>query len=149
MSALHPAGNSPYGEVAFDGRDNFTRKHSANFFVAVPRQELAKAFLRVSVGLVVHNQPLDRVRHFRSGAAIADGSRNRSNFAQAAADAKVIRVHHFSFGLDLLAFNPDIGNPVLAAAIRATGDMQLDLLVEARKPLLELVAQPARESLRF
>src|SRR5690242_6410059 len=149
MSALHSAGNRADGEIALDGSDNVACEHGANFFVALPGQKLAKALLRVAAGLVGRDEALDGVRHFGGWAAVTDGARNRSNFAEAAAHAEVVGVHHFSFVLDFLAFDADIGDPVLAATVGAAGDMQLDLLVEAGEAFVEFGAQPAREALGF
>ena len=38
--------------------------------------------------------------------------------------------------LDLLAFEADVGDPVLAAGVGAAGDVELDLLVEAGEAVL-------------
>ena len=49
--------------------------------------------------------------------------------------------------LDLLAFDTDVGNPVLAATIGASGDVQFQVLLEARQPFLEFLHQPAGKTL--
>ena len=49
--------------------------------------------------------------------------------------------------LDLLAFNANISNPMLAAAIRTASNIELELLIEAGDPLFELVNDPSRETL--
>src|SRR5205085_5377164 len=54
-----------------------------------------------------------------------------------------------AFGLDLFALKADVGDPVLAATIRAAGDVQLELLIEFGKSVLEFLDKPARERLRF
>src|ERR1700760_3147919 len=51
--------------------------------------------------------------------------------------------------LDFFAFKADVGNPMLAAAIRAAGHVQLQLLIELRNPFLDLFDQPARKALRL
>jgi hypothetical protein len=67
--------------------------------------------------------------------------------ADRSAEAEVVGVGELALVLDLLAFDADVGDPVLAAAIGAAGDVQLELLVELRQALFELVDEPAREAL--
>ena len=50
---------------------------------------------------------------------------------------------------DLLAFNADVGDPVLPATVGASGDVQLQVLIEAGQALFQFFDQPAREALRF
>ena len=67
--------------------------------------------------------------------------------AYGSAQAEVVRVGQLAFVLDLLAFHADVGDPVLAAAIRAAGHIQPELLIELRQPLFQFVHQPARKAL--
>ena len=64
--------------------------------------------------------------------------------ADSAADAEVVGVDELAVVLDLLAFDADVGDPVLAAAVGAAGDVELELLVEAGQALFELLDEPAR-----
>ena len=57
--------------------------------------------------------------------------------AHCSAEAEVVRIGQLAFVLDLLAFDADVGNPVLAAAVGAAGHMQLELLIELRQPLFQ------------
>src|SRR5277367_1174547 len=69
--------------------------------------------------------------------------------ADRSADAEVKRIDHLSFVLDLLAFETNIGDPVLAAAVRAAGHVQLELLVEAGKTPFQFFYEPPRKALGF
>ena len=61
--------------------------------------------------------------------------------SDSASQAEVIRVHKAVVILDLLTFDTDIGNPVLTATVWAAGDVQLQILVEARQPLFQFFNQ--------
>ena len=60
-------------------------------------------------------------------------------------ETEVVGIYQFAFVLDLLAFDPDVGNPVLSATVRASGDVQLQVLIEAGKTFFEFFNQPAGE----
>ena len=49
--------------------------------------------------------------------------------------------------LDLLAFDADVGDPVLSATVGAAGDVEAKLLVELRQALFKFVDKPAGEAL--
>src|SRR6185295_18794219 len=75
--------------------------------------------------------------------------RHRLMAADAAADAEVVRVDDRAVDLDLLALDAEVGDPVLAAAVRAARDVDPELLIEARQTLLERLHELAREALRL
>ena len=82
-----------------------------------------------------------------AGTPIADGPGDGGVLADGSAYTEIKRVHHPALVLDLLAFHPDVGDPVLAAAIGAAGHVQLELLIEAGQPLFQFVDNPAGEAL--
>src|SRR5262249_42126229 len=100
------------------------------------------------VGELIH-QALDGIGNVGGGATIANRSRDRGKFANASADAEVIGVDHLAVLLDFLAFEADVGDPVLAAAIGAASDVDAKLLLEAGNAVVEFVCEPTRETLRF
>ena len=65
--------------------------------------------------------------------------------ANSPSDAKVVGVDELTVVLDLLALQSEVGDPMLAATVGTTGDVQLDVLLEARQPLVEFFSQPAAE----
>ena len=67
--------------------------------------------------------------------------------AHGAAKAEVISVHQRAIVLYLLALQADVGDPVLPAAVGAAGHIQLELLIELRQALFQLLDQPARKAL--
>ena len=107
----------------------------------------AQILFGLALGEVVAQQALDGFRHQRRGAAIADRARDGSVLADRSAEAEVEGVGELALVLDLLAFDADVGDPVLAAAIGAAGDVQAELLVELRQALFEFVDEPAGEAL--
>ena len=66
--------------------------------------------------------------------------------ADRSAEAEVVGVGQLAFVLDLLAFDADVGDPVLAAAVGAAGDVEPELLIELRNALFEFVDEPAGEA---
>jgi hypothetical protein len=91
-------------------------------------------------------QALDCFGDERRGAAIADGARDSGVLAYGSAEAEVVGVGELAFVLDLLAFDADVGNPVLAAAVGAAGYVELELLVESGQALFKFVDDPAGEA---
>src|SRR5207247_9900937 len=67
--------------------------------------------------------------------------------AHTASDAEIVGVDHRALHLLLLALDAEVGDPVLPATIRASGDVDLQVLIEAGHPRLHLLHQPAREAL--
>src|SRR5580698_7039332 len=121
----------------------------AEFVVGVTAEPGAEVFVESAVGKVFAEQALDGFGDERCGASIADGARNGGVLADGSAEAEVISVGELAFVLDLFAFYADVGDPVLAAAVGAAGDVELELLVEAGEALLELVDEPAGEAFGF
>ncbi len=62
---------------------------------------------------------------------------------------KVIGVYQSPVLLDLLSFDANIRDPMLATTVGAASDVKFQVLIEVRKPFIELFDQPAREALRF
>src|SRR5882757_6996785 len=97
----------------------------------------------------MRQEALDGVGDFGGGTAVADGTGYGGELADAAAYAEIIGVDHFAFVLDFLAFDADIGDPVLAAGVGAAGDVQLDVFLVAGETLFELLGEPAGIRLGF
>src|SRR4029077_1491305 len=135
--------------VALHRSDEFCRQPSANLLVRMAREKAPKIFARLALLVEFVQQPVHGVRYFRRRAAIADRPRNRSELAHAPAETEVIRVDHTPIDLQLLALDADVRDPVLAAAIRASGDVQLELLLKSRQALIELLRKPTRQGFRL
>ncbi len=67
--------------------------------------------------------------------------------AKRAADAEVIGIDHAAVDFHLLAFDADVGDPVLPATVGASGDVELQVLIEAGQAFFQFLDQPAREAL--
>src|SRR3990172_1320545 len=98
---------------------------------------------------VCRQQALDGARHLGRGATVSDRPGLALMLADSAPHTEVVCIDHYSFHLDLLALDADVGDPVLAAAIRATSHVDLEVLVKSWHPLLKLFHQPLGEALRL
>src|SRR5581483_12380012 len=110
----------------------------------VARKELTQVFAAEAESQIPAEQPFERLRHLARFAAVPDWPRDSLVLANRAANDEVVGVDEAAFRLDLLAFETDIGDPVLAATVGAAGDVQLELLIEFRQPVLEFFHKPAR-----
>ena len=88
-------------------------------------------------------------RERAAGAAIADRASDCSVLADRAAKAEVEGIRKLAVVLYFFAFDADVGDPMLAATVGATGDVELELLIEGGEALIEFVDEPAGESLGF
>src|SRR5260370_6124972 len=89
------------------------------------------------------------IGHLGGGATVSDWPGDRGELANRAADAEVVGVHHATVHFDFLAFKADVGDPMLAATVRASGDVQLQLLIETGDAIFERLDEPASEAFRF
>ena len=135
--------HAPGRHIALNRRQHFAGQVRAQFVVRIPAEPRAKILLRLAIGQILPQQPLDGIGNQRRRAAIADRTRNCRMLAHRSAQAEVEGVGKLALVLDFFAFDADVRNPVLAATIRATGHVQLELLIKSRQPLLEFVNQPA------
>src|SRR5580704_19425436 len=115
----------------------------------MPSEISAQILVRSAFRKIGAQQPLQSRRYFGRWYPIPDRPRHGGIFTYCSADAEVVSIHHLAFMLDLLAFQANIGDPVLAASIGAARHVQFQLLIELRDALLKLLNQPARKSLRF
>src|SRR5579862_9552229 len=68
---------------------------------------------------------------------------------QRSPDAEVVSIEQTIIDFDLLALDANVGDPVLAAAIRTAGDVKLQVLIEAGQSFFHIFHQPSREALGF
>ncbi len=115
----------------------------------MPDKETAQIFAWLALGQIAAQQALERARHFRGGAAVAHGPGGSLMKAESAPDAEVVRVLHLAVHFDFLALDADVGDPVLAATVRATSHVELEVLIESGKTLFQLFDKPSRETFGF
>ena len=108
-------------------------------FGGLASQEFLQRLGLMSIGVEVREEAGDGVGDFVGGAAIADWAGDGGELAYASADAEVVGVDHFAVLLDLLAFDADVGDPVLAAGVGAAGDVELDVFLIAGETFFELL----------
>src|SRR5678815_2311951 len=135
--------------VAFHWECRFTSQKIAQLGVGVALKEMAQIFSRNAILAELQQQPLDRSGNFKRGAAIADGARDGGECSERTSDAEVVGVDRLAVDLELLAFDPEVGNPVLAATVGAPGHVKFEVLIEAGQSLIEFFDQPARKTFRF
>src|SRR5712692_10537032 len=133
-SALHRVRRRSGRLIPFYGLDLLSGQKLSKFVVTVPRKKAAKVLSGFAHGPITPQQTLDCVRHFLRRAAIPDRTRNRLQRADRATQAKVIGIDQRAINLQLLAFEPDVSDPMLSATVRAASDVQFQLLVEAGQP---------------
>jgi len=123
--------------VAFNGGQNLTARLGAGemcaeFVIGMAAEPGAKVLLGLPVRQVLAQQALNGIGYKRCRAAIADRASDCSMLTHRSAEAEIEGVGQFALVLDLLALDTDVGDPMLAAAIGAAGDVQTKLLVEFR-----------------
>src|ERR1041385_3021 len=113
------------------------------------RKKLPQIFAAMPFFEIAAQQALDRIGHFVRGATISDGPGKAGVLAHGAPQTEIIGVLRAAISLDLLAFQPDVGDAMLAATVGAAGNVELQLLLEPGQALFQLFHQPAREGLGF
>src|SRR5581483_11285348 len=135
--------------VARSRLDHVARQKFPQLLFAVPREKSPQVLPRELVVEISAQQALDRVRHFGSNTPISNWTRHRRVFSNRAAQAEVVRIHQLVTMLDFFALNTDVRDPVLSATVRASGHVQLQMLLETGKPLFQFLHQPSRKTLRL
>ena len=69
--------------------------------------------------------------------------------AERAAHAKVVSVDQTAVNFLLFAIDANVGNPVLSATVGASGDVQFQVLIEARQTIFQFFDQPTSKALRL
>src|SRR2546427_721979 len=149
ISAVHPVRREAGRDVALHHLNESAREPRAELLVGVARAELPEVLPGEALGEERAEQPLDRHADVRRGDAEPDRPRRGGVAAEGAADAEVVGVHERAVHLDLLALDAHVGDPVLSAAGPAPRHVELQVLVEARQPRLQLLHEGAREPLRL
>src|SRR5438105_468206 len=106
-------------------------------------KKLAQVLAYIPLRQITTKQPLNSLRNFRGWATIPNGPPKTRVLAHGASQTEIIRILEASIRFYFFAFQPDVGNAVLATTIGATGNIELQLLVEAGQPFLQVVHQPA------
>src|SRR4029077_1071235 len=115
--------------------------------VRVPGKELPQVLVGLACGEILPEQSLDRIRNLSRKAAISNRPRGRLMQTERSAKAEVIGIDEAAVDFHLLTINANVGNPVLSATVRASGNMQLQVLIETWQALFQFFHQPAGEAL--
>ena len=113
------------------------------------RKKLPQVFRTMSFVKIAAQQALNGVWHFTSRTTITHGTAKAGVLTHCAAKAEVISVLNAAVNFELLAFQPDIRNAMLATTVRAAGNVQFQLLIKLRNAFFQLFNQPAREGFGF
>src|SRR5208337_214328 len=117
--------------------------------VRVPGKELTQVLACFTHAEILPKQSFNRIRNLRRRAAISDGPRGRRMQTECSAKAEVIGIDETSLDFHFLAINANVGNPVLSATVRASRNVQLQVLIETRQTLFQFFYQPAGKALRL
>ena len=148
-SVLHGVGNCVGGEVTGGDQGRASSQDGAQGVVGVASKKMLQSFAAATIGLEGVEEARNGVRNFVGAAAVADGARDRRDVADSAADAEIVGVDEFAIDLDFLALDANVGDPVLAATVRAAGDVEFDLMFEPGIAVFESFGEPAGEALGF
>jgi hypothetical protein len=138
-----------FGEVADGNENGAARQDGAKNIVGVARQEMLEIFAGVAIGLERVQKAWDGVGNFIGAAPETNGTRYGSDVADAATNAEIVGIDKFAIDLDFLAFDANVGDPVLTATIGAAGDMQLELMLKVGIAFFESFGDPPSEVLGF
>ena len=135
------------GFVSGDGGGGGAVELGAEVLVGGAGEVGAEVFFGLAGGEVAAEQALDGGGGVFGGGAVAEGARRTGVLADGSADAEVEGVLELAVNLELLAFEADVGDPVLAAGVGAAGDVELDLLVEAGESAFHFFDEPLAKPL--
>src|SRR6185369_5176728 len=147
---LDPRGNrAAHHGISLDRSDQASRQNSADVVVGMPRQQLTQVLVSTATIVEFTEQALDGVRNVGGRATVTDRPGDGCKFADAAADAEVVGVDHLAIYFCFFAFEADVGNPMLTATVRASGDVQAYLFLKAGDAVVQLLGEPAGEAFGF
>jgi len=148
-SVLHGVRDLRFGEVADSDEGRAARQDGAENIVGVASEEMLKRFTMAAIGLECVKKTRDGIGNFIGAAPEANRTRDGSDVANTAANAEIVSVDKLTIDLDFLAFDADVGDPVLAATVGAASDVQFELMLETGIAVFERFGEPASEALRF
>src|SRR5437899_6405407 len=132
-----------------DGGQKSASQALAQFRVAVAGEEFPQILSGQSLLKIALQKTLNRVRNFTRQTPVADWTSNRLMQTDCTADAEVVGILEPSSDFNFLAFNPNVCDPVLPAAVRAAGDVKLEVLLESGQFFFEFFYEPASKTLGF
>src|SRR5437763_7085352 len=121
-----------------DGGQKSASQALAQFLVAVAGEEFPQILSGQSLLKIALQKTLNRVRNFTRQTPVADWTSNRLMQTDCTADAEVVGILEPSSDFNFLAFNPNVCDPVLPAAVRAAGDVKLEVLLESGQAFFKL-----------
>src|SRR5258708_408470 len=136
-------------QIAGDRFHRFASQELPQLRIRVPGKELTQILVGLTRREIVPEQSLDRLRNLSRKAAISHRPRRRLMQTERSAQAEVIGINETSVHFHLLAINANVGNPVLSATVRASRNVQRQVLIKAGQTLFQFLDQPAGEALRL
>src|SRR5579871_754860 len=98
---------------------------------------------------IAAQQTLNGIRYFTGRAPVTHRTAKPRVLADSTAKTEVVSILNAARNLELLAFQADICNAMLATAVRAARYVEFQLLIELRDTLFQLFNQPASEGFGF
>ncbi len=136
-------GSGGGSEVALGEFGGAPGEDGAKGLSGMTSQQFLERLVGGALQLEKFEQASDGVGDFVGRATVADWTGDGSDLADAAADAEIVGVDHLAVGFDFLAFDADVGDPVLAAGIGAAGDVQAKVILIVGETLVKLLGEPA------
>ena len=118
-----------------------SRQHGSQHLVRDAVDPPTEAFSRRAIIGERREQARQRIGGAVSRHAMADASRDGAVLAERAADEHVVAFDLRAVARHQHSLKADVGDPVLAARVRASGDVQLHVGVETRERVLEVRAR--------
>src|ERR1700727_2906464 len=118
--AFHAAGDASRRQIARDCIHRVPGQVVAQFRVAVASEKMPEIFARIALGEVAAQKSLDGFWNLSRQAAISDRTRDGLMQTHRSAQAEVVGIHHLAVDFHFLAFDSDVSDPMLTAAVRAT-----------------------------
>jgi hypothetical protein len=137
--------NAAGRKVTFHRSDFLACEKCTQFLFCMSGKELPQIFPAFTVIHVSTQESFDGFRHFLRSAAISDGTAKAGKLAYSASQAEIVRILKTAIYFDLFAFQANVSDAMLAATVRASGDVEFELLIESWKAIFQLLHQPASE----
>src|SRR6476661_8734848 len=98
---------------------------------------------------IAAQQTLNGIRHFTGRAPVTHRTAKPRVLADGASKTEIVSILNAAGNLELLAFQTDICNAMLATAVWAARYIEFQLLIKLRDTLFQLFNQPAGKSFGF
>src|SRR4029077_13017990 len=126
-----------------------TYEFALHFCVTSSSSPEAECFLGGTLAQVCHKEARESVRNTILGCPIADAMRDRAGRSDTSADEKIESLHLSTVDIEQHTLESYVGDPMLAARVRAAGEMDFDILTKLGNAVLELAGELDAQKFRL